>query len=333
MAQEQYVNFGESTLNGAINNSVTSLTVISASTFPTSGDFRIVVSDTEVMIVTAVTGNVFTVTRGAEGTTAVSHLDGATVKQMLTRDGLKKLGSVIHVRDTHANIEALARLHGRLGMPSNGIAVDLDDGSERHLYGPNWPFKKVVDGSFSWVNQGGASIDTSFGGVLLEAPASASINVRARVKSIPAAPYTVTMAYVPHMLFLDAFYGGMALRESSSGKLILLSLQSNTGWHASQQVIQYHKWNSPTSFNADYTTTPSPIIAAPWYTGPCMWMRIKDDNTNRIVYISADGKRWHQMHSVGRTDFMTPDEIGFFLGVSNASFGSALHVLSWEETA
>jgi hypothetical protein len=69
------------TLNGAINNSVTSVTVTSSAGMP-NAPFEIQVdtgANLEDMHVTAKAGNVLTVTRGQDGTTAVSHLTGVTV--------------------------------------------------------------------------------------------------------------------------------------------------------------------------------------------------------------------------------------------------------------
>jgi hypothetical protein len=84
---ELFANSATSTLNGAINNAVTSLTVTSAALFPTSGNFRILI-DSEIMLVTAVAGAVFTVERGAEGTTAASHLNLAPVTCIVTAGAL-----------------------------------------------------------------------------------------------------------------------------------------------------------------------------------------------------------------------------------------------------
>ena len=65
------------TLNGAINNSVTTITVVSTSAFPASGIIDI---DTELITYTGKTATTFTgCVRGANGTTAASHLTAATV--------------------------------------------------------------------------------------------------------------------------------------------------------------------------------------------------------------------------------------------------------------
>jgi Flp pilus assembly protein TadG len=70
------------TLNGAINSSVTSLTVSAITGFPTTTPFRIVVGS-EVMVVTAVGGSgnkTWTLTRHADSTTAAAASNGAAVK-------------------------------------------------------------------------------------------------------------------------------------------------------------------------------------------------------------------------------------------------------------
>lgn len=83
---EKFTNFAQSTLSSTINNSVTTLTVASASSFPSTGNFRILVGN-EIMLVTARASNVFTVVRGSESSTAVSHNAGVLVSHILTAGG------------------------------------------------------------------------------------------------------------------------------------------------------------------------------------------------------------------------------------------------------
>jgi hypothetical protein len=89
---EQFANSAASTLNGAITNVATSLAVTSAAAFPAGGSFRILV-ESEIMIVTAVAGAVFTVTRGAEGTTAAAHSSLVPVTAILTAGAIAQLKS------------------------------------------------------------------------------------------------------------------------------------------------------------------------------------------------------------------------------------------------
>lgn len=74
-----WTNVPENTqLNGAINNSVTALTVDTSDNWPPSEEFVILI-DSEKMLVTDVTGTTWTVTRAYAGTSAASHLDNAAI--------------------------------------------------------------------------------------------------------------------------------------------------------------------------------------------------------------------------------------------------------------
>ena len=75
-----YVNNASTVLDGGINDSVTSMTVIDASVFPAIGgaDYcyltLIDTSSLEIVKATAVAGNVITIERGADNTTAAALL-------------------------------------------------------------------------------------------------------------------------------------------------------------------------------------------------------------------------------------------------------------------
>jgi hypothetical protein len=68
------------TLNGGINNSVTTITVVSTAGFPTAGQIRI---ESEVITYTGVTPTTFTgCTRGARGSANVAHSTGVAVTKI-----------------------------------------------------------------------------------------------------------------------------------------------------------------------------------------------------------------------------------------------------------
>lgn len=85
MAVFQYANNPQTTLSGAVTVGATSLNVASAADFPTQGKFTIIV-DSEIMLVTGVSGTTWTVTRGHDGTSAAAHTNNSTVTQILTVD-------------------------------------------------------------------------------------------------------------------------------------------------------------------------------------------------------------------------------------------------------
>lgn len=89
---ENFANNYQTTINDAsgISAGDTSLTVASVSGAP-AVDFRILI-DTELLMVTGISTNTFTITRGIEGTTAATHADGATVTHVLTAGSISALG-------------------------------------------------------------------------------------------------------------------------------------------------------------------------------------------------------------------------------------------------
>lgn len=109
---EQFANNAQGVLAAPITAAQTTISVTptdytgrpAASNFPTQGNFRIVVqsfdittqqptSASEIMLVTAVAGNTFTVTRGAESTTAIAFASGASVTHIVTAQVMKDLQS------------------------------------------------------------------------------------------------------------------------------------------------------------------------------------------------------------------------------------------------
>lgn len=97
---ETFATLAETTTTADPGSGGTSLAVTSRTVFPQSGQFRILVQDSEtsttnreVMLVTAGFGSgagSFTVTRGIEGTAGVAHASGSYVAQVLTADALER---------------------------------------------------------------------------------------------------------------------------------------------------------------------------------------------------------------------------------------------------
>src|SRR5664280_1518036 len=71
-------NFAQTTLAAAITDTGgTSITVTSETSFPSTPFIASI--DTEALLVGTVAGTTWTVTRGYEGSTAATHLNGATI--------------------------------------------------------------------------------------------------------------------------------------------------------------------------------------------------------------------------------------------------------------
>lgn len=107
MAIRNYTSAAPSTtLSGAITNVATSITVASASGYPSAPFVAIInrdLADEEAVYVSAKAGTTWTVTRGYDGTTALSHLSGAKVEHGVT---------AIEFREANAHVNATGDTHG-----------------------------------------------------------------------------------------------------------------------------------------------------------------------------------------------------------------------------
>lgn len=221
---------------------------------------------------------------------------------------------------------------GDLVFYNNSFYVSRFTGSAWGPWGPIFPMTQPVDGDFSWVNQGGASVDASLGGIYLLAPATAGDSLRVRVKTAPSTPYVITACFLPAIhaannsgTAVENAAFGLIFRESGTGELATFGLQFVSG--QVQPIVVVQKFNSATSFNSGYnggTTRRYP--ASP------LFLRIADNGTNRMCSISTDGQHFIQVHTVGRTDFLTADQVGFYAHAGNSSNDCGVNLLSWKET-
>ncbi len=227
-----------------------------------------------------------------------------------------------------ASEPASGRLTGDLYLPNDSFYAERWNGTLWEAWGPIFPMTKPVDGDFAWINQGGASIVTTNGGIFLRGPATSGTSERVRKKAAPAPPYTITAAFLPAVLSFDFQSCGLLFRQSSDGKLVTFELAGTTQAANSTTglILGVNKFTSPTVFSAGYTARSAHAIG----TKP-VFLRIADNNTNRICSYSADGQNWITFHTIGRTDFLTADEVGFFVADSTNTYEVGMTLLSWKQ--
>lgn len=119
---ELYANEAQTALDGDIDDDDTTITVLSATGFPSDGNFRIRIGN-EFMKVTAVSGSDFTVVRGDGGSTAVAHDDGDIIYGVLTKEALEALVQV-QVNGTDVG-------DGRRILNFQNFTADDDSGNSR----------------------------------------------------------------------------------------------------------------------------------------------------------------------------------------------------------
>jgi hypothetical protein len=326
---ELFKNLASTTLSADIDASTTSISVASAMGF-SGGNFRILV-DSEIMKVTGVSGTTLTVVRGQEGTPATAHSNGAVVKHILTAGALDAHDqNDLAAYDTYAN-KPSAGTPGRIFLPTDGIFLERDNGSTWEKFGPIWPMMPPVAADFPrWVNQGDATITDNKGAPFLFAPVNTNSNLRCRVKDYPAGSFTVEMAYVLNAWgYNGTAMGGLCIRDSISQRLVTFGPYFYNG----DLQVQAYNCNSPTSTSGGVTGS----AATHWGETALLWLKYYDDGTtNRVISCSVDGYNWSQIVSISRTDWLVPNEIGFFVNAYAgyiASYGvpTGLNLLHWRQ--
>jgi len=217
---------------------------------------------------------------------------------------------------------------GDLYLPNNGVVIERYSGAEWTPWGPIYPLKAPIDANYAWVNQGGATKDLTSGGIFLQTDATGSTNIRIRKKAAPSTPYTITICFIPHFIVTtsaDSQNMGLLFRESSSGKLhtFVYATQNNA-----ELQLWSTKWSDPQNFTGHYfANTYTPMLRS----GGPVFMRIADDGANRICSYSNDGQHWQVVDTQGRTDFLTANEVGFFVSNNGTGRATGMQLLSWVE--
>lgn len=231
-------------------------------------------------------------------------------------------GTTYMTSSAYAARQAAAKA-GRLFLPSDGFYLERDSGSAWAPWGPIFPMTPPVNGDFAWANQGGASVDTTYGGVYLLSPASAGNNMRVRQKAVPSLPYTITAAFLADHMTVQFPSAGIGWSDGTKYAVIRTTPDTAA---VPYLFICSSKWSTTTAFSANYTQVGRHLF------GSIVWFRITEDNTNRTTYFSMDGQHWTQIHQVGRTDFLTATQVLFFVESNNATWPAGMLLLHWKQT-
>ena len=117
------------TLSGNVNNSTTSITVTALSGFPNTTPWTALIDkDTaseEVVTVTNVSGTTLTVTRGVDGTSAVSHNAGASFSHGVSARDFDEANS--HVNDTSTDVHSQYVIKSLVNAKGDLITATAND--------------------------------------------------------------------------------------------------------------------------------------------------------------------------------------------------------------
>lgn len=327
----QHANLPVTTLNGAINASVTTITLTSATLFPATGQFVIII-DSERILVGGVSGNNLTsCTRGFENTTAASHSNGASVAAIQSDHMLRVWMADACLRSNFSGVMT-AGISGRINFITDSPFLAVDNGTSLQYHGPIWEMTEPINGDYVWVNQGTGTVSTTNGGVLLtETSSGTSNNLRIRKKSKPSVPYTITSYGLPSWGRIGAtgvYNAGILMRESSTSKLATwqFTITSNGDF----VYLEQSRWSNATT----YVSSPVLIDLKDQVYDGAPWLQMSETSTNIVFRFSMDGFNFFTVLDQAKTNAFTtaPDEVGFFINASNTTNNPSYHLLSWVQT-
>lgn len=211
-----------------------------------------------------------------------------------------------------------AGTNGALYLPTDEPVLLRDNGVSWAQFGPF--FSLTAPGAttgWSWVNQGNAAIATTQASWTISTFSSSSV-WSLFLKSAPATPWTMTIQALPAFNGpnLSGAQWSLCFRDSATGKFADYEFVSdgNTqalGWGGQ---LGAYKWTNTSTFSATYFDRLG--INPGWGH---RFIRVGDDGTNRHIDFSGDGANFTRAHQIGRTDFVTANQIGFGINTNSAN--------------
>jgi hypothetical protein len=266
--------------------------------------------------ITALTGDVT-----ASGPGSVAATIAATSNSTITTlSGLTSATNFIS-KGVYGSRPAAGKA-GRIYLQTDGYTVDRDNGVSWDSFGPINPITPPDPAySWSWVNQNSATIAAFNGGLLLTTIANTGTN-SARVKSLPVAPYTITVL-IQSLNFVVQGTGtgpfmGLCLRESSTGKAITLA----TSFGFSKHLTSSYRLDA--SLNYSSTNVDAEIVGL-------NWLRFKDDGATRFLQGSNDGFNFITLYSEANNAYIVPNQVGFLANSFQSTQPTTLTIYSWVE--
>jgi hypothetical protein len=326
---EKFVNDPGTTLASGCSAADATITVTNSSGYPTSGNFRIKI-DLELMLVTAVSGVTWTVTRGIESTTATVHLSGAAINHTVTAGGLITGFSESTQIGTYASLPSPPR-SGTLYMCTDSAYSFVSDGTNWHAYYSGYPVTvPPVLSTFTQQN-GGSAADQTGGGILFTAPYSSGHELRVWDIAVPSTPYTIDIGMV--VWISTGGFVGLTWRDgtATSSKQVCFGMAAEET-PAAINYLAYNKFSNTSSYNSGYS-----VLTLSNQGFSPLWFRVKDDGTNFSIYWSTDNINWVQMDTnKSRTDFLSSVvRVGVFIDAYSGTSSSTTTIaklIHWKQS-
>ena len=197
-------------------------------------------------------------------------------------------------------------------------------------WGPAYQFTDPTVPSFSWDNQGSATVANSGPTTTLTQVSTSGHSWAIRLITAPSTPYSITIAVLPGVpsgvSSSNPVEFGLLMRESSTSKM-----ESCTGVVVGGTISNLEngvtKWSNETTFTANYQLGNVPMF------GPAYWLKMIDDGTNITCSLSTDGVNFVIAQKQSRTDYMLtgPNQVGFGLDDDGTGNSAYLNIISWKQ--
>lgn len=163
------------------------------------------------------------------------------------------------------------------------------------------------------------TVSTGLGGLLLQDQAHGGTSAKLYVETGTTVEATVYPRWEGGGV--NYVMSGVALRESSSGKLVTMALHYNGAW----QLIAY-KWSGPTVAVASYASVNLPAgVYADIGAYPITLSITISGGTRTFRYRLGETATWTTLTTSTDTDYCTPDQRGLF--VDSSTSGSSYYGL------
>ena len=194
---EQFANFAQGVLAAPITAAQTTISITptdytgrpAPSNFPSQGNFRITVqsfdvttqiptSAPEIMLVTSVAGNTFTVQRGAESSTAIAFASGAQVIHIATAAVMTALSGGTSPLTTKGDVYGFSTVAARVPVGADGTVLTADSTQPTGL-------KYAATSGTGTVTTVSVATANGFSGTVANATTTPAITVQTSVTGIP----------------------------------------------------------------------------------------------------------------------------------------------------
>jgi len=208
------------------------------------------------------------------------------------------------------------------GVNTGDLYYCTDIGNEYRWNGSSWDLVRVGDigtltppPSSGWTALNSGSVTADLDGRLIsQANNGAADSWKGETRTLsPTSNYTATFYIEAHFQPISFIRTGVLVRNSGSGSFVAFGMaydSSNGGYN-----LWSTKWTNVTTFSAAYLLRS--VTNLPY--GVPKWLRIRDDNTNRYYEYSYNGTDWILHNSAVRTDFITPDQVGWAVDANTAT--------------